>query len=228
MIASRSTPKLVGAKRVLLRLTNPRHADLDRNIELVERGWDSARRILTRANGICGCGHRWKHLMDGVEVMLLDRSPYTARCWDDDRVWINLPKFSEEVDRAAVLVHEFMHRVWFQCLSREQQDRWLKSWKETKKRPSPRWATCSGTVSSYACTDDIEDFAEVGLAVVYGRVDAHNWKRWLDMCGCHRGTCERPTPRASIAGKVSAHADWRPKRASRRSSRRASRRNRSR
>ena len=39
--------------------------------------------------------------MDGVEVMLLDRAPYTARCWDDDRVWINLPLFGEEPDGGA-------------------------------------------------------------------------------------------------------------------------------
>ena len=88
--------------------------------------------------------------------MLLDRAPYTARCWDDDRVWINLPLFGEEPNGGVdALVHEFGHRVWFQCLSEKQQDQWGKSWVETKKRPTPRWTgECSGTISGYACTSD--------------------------------------------------------------------------
>jgi hypothetical protein len=191
---SRSNPHLDGARNVYFRLTNPQHADLGRHIEKVERGWAAARKTLASVGGICHCGNRWGHLMNGVDVMLLDKAPYTARCWDDDRVWINLPLFHDEPnDGVDALIHEFGHRVWFQCLSREQQDRWAASWRETKKRKAPLWSgQCSGTISGYACTSDLEDFAEVFLAVVRGRVDEHNRKRWQDVCGCSGGACERP------------------------------------
>ncbi len=199
-----SNPRLDGARHVYFRLTNPQHADLDRNIKKVEDAWVGARKVLASVTGICHCGNRWGHLMDGVEVMLLDRAPYTARCWDDDRVWINLPLFGEEPNGGVdALVHEFGHRVWFQCLSEKQQDQWGKSWVETKKRPTPRWTgECSGTISGYACTSDLEDFAEVFQAVVLGRVDDHNWKRWVEVCGCGKGgSCARPTRPPTPAGQ---------------------------
>ena len=193
---SQSKPRLDGARNVYFRLTSPQHADLARNIEKVERGWAAARRVLASAGGLCHCGNRWGHLMNGVDVTLLDKAPYTARCWDDDRVWVNLPLFHDEPnDGVDALVHEFGHRVWFQCLTEEQQDRWAASWRQTKKRPTPRWAgQCSGTISGYACTSDLEDFAEVFLAVVRGRVDEHNRKRWQEVCGCGKGACEARTP----------------------------------
>jgi hypothetical protein len=204
---SGSKPNLQGARRVLFRLTDPGHADLDRNIQKVEKAWARARQVLSKIGGICHCGDRWGHLMNGVEVTLLDRSPYTARCWDDDRVWINLPLFSEESDGGVeALVHEFGHRVWFQCLSREQQDKWRQSWVKAKQRPNPRWTgQCSGTISGYACTSDLEDFAEVFLAIVMGRVDEHNRQRWTEVCGCGKGSsCSRPT-RTKGSPSASAH-----------------------
>jgi len=209
---SRSNPRLDGARQIYFRLTHPQHADLARNIEKVEQAWARARRVLASVGGICHCGKRWGHLMDGVEVTLLDRSPYTARCWDDDRIWINLPLFGGEANGVDALVHEFGHRVWFQCLSDEQQARWGKSWNEIKKRPTPQWSgQCSGTVSGYACTSDLEDFAEVFLAVVRGRVDDHNWKRWVDVCGCGKGaSCDRPPHTRSASRKEDdASADGR-------------------
>ena len=207
-----SNPRLDGARHVRFRLTNPRHAELARNVEKVEKAWARARQLLASAGGLCHCGNRWGHLMDGVEVMLLDRAPYTARCWDDDRVWINLPLFGEEPDGGAeALVHEFGHRVWFQCLSPEQQDEWTKSWNEAKRRPAPRWTECSGTITGYACTNDLEDFAEVFQAVVLGRVDDYNWKRWVAVCGCGEGgSCARPTRRMERpSGEQPTHGDMR-------------------
>jgi hypothetical protein len=199
-----SDPRLDGARKVYFRLTNPQHADLDRNIRQVETAWAKARKALASAGGLCHCGNRWGHLMNGVEVTLLDRSPYTARCWDDDRVWINLPFFAEETDGGVgALVHEFGHRVWFQCLSQEQQDQWTRSWNEARKRPTPRWTgECSGTISGYACTSDLEDFAEVFKAVVMGEVDPYNRKRWVEVCGCGKGeVCERPHTAAPSANQ---------------------------
>lgn len=202
-----SNPRLDGASHVYFRLTDPRHADLDRNIQKVEGAWARARKVLVGAGGLCHCGHRWGHLMDGVEVMLLDRAPYTARCWDDDRVWINLPLFSEEPDGGVgALVHEFGHRIWFKCLSPEQQADWAKSWHEAKKRPAPRWeGQCSGTVSGYACTSDLEDFAEVFQAMVLGTIDDYNWKRWVDVCGCGKGSCEAPVRKVAKPSGASAN-----------------------
>jgi hypothetical protein len=202
-----SNPCLRGARNVYFRLTDPRHADLDRNIRKVESAWARARKLLVGAGGLCHCGNRWGHLMDGVEVMLLDRAPYTARCWDDDRVWINLPLFSVEPDGGVgALVHEFGHRIWFQCLSDKQQAQWTKSWQEAKKRPAPRWeGGCSGTVSGYACTSDLEDFAEVFQAMVLGTIDDYNWKRWVDVCGCGKGSCEAPVRKAAKPSGASAN-----------------------
>ena len=201
-----SNPRLDGARHVYFRLTDPRHADLDRNIQKVESAWARARKVLAAAGGLCHCGNRWGHLMDGVEVMLLDRSPYTARCWDDDRVWINLPLFGEEADGGVgALVHEFGHRIWFQCLSREQQAEWAKSWKKVQKRSTPRWGKCSGTVSEYACTSDLEDFAEVFQAMVFGTIDDYNWKRWVEVCGCGKGSCERPVRKVAKPEGASAN-----------------------
>ena len=217
-------PTLDGAKSVKFKLSNPRHADLTRNIDRVARAWKQARRVLSAVGGVCHCGKRWKHLMDGVEVTLLDRSAYTARCWDDDRVWINLPRFADEADGGVdALVHEFGHRVWFQCLSDKQQDAWGRSWREVKKRASPRWpGKCSGTVSSNACTSDLEDFAEVFVAAVRGRIDDANWKRWVEVCGCKSGSCARPT--RDMEQKTARSGDVVRRRASRRSSSRRSRR----
>jgi hypothetical protein len=202
-----SNPRLDGARHVYFRLTDPRHADLDGDIQKVESAWARARKVLVGAGGLCHCGNRWGHLMDGVEVMLLDRAPYTARCWDDDRVWINLPLFAEEPDGGVgALVHEFGHRIWFQCLSPEQQAAWAKSWQEAKKRPSPRWeGQCSGTVSGYACTSDLEDFAEVFQAMVQGTIDDYNWKRWVAVCGCGKGSCEAPVRRVAKPSGESAN-----------------------
>jgi len=220
-----SKPHLDGAKRVDFRLTNSQHADLDRNIDKVERAWARARRVLASAGGLCHCGNRWGHLMDGVEVTLLDRSAYTARCWDDDRVWINLHRFADEEDGGVdALVHEFGHRVWFQCLSRKQQNAWGQSWRKVKKLSTPRWSgKCSGTVSSYACTSALEDFAEVFVAVIRGRADGPNWDRWTEVCGCQGGACARPTRSAeSRAGDVRRQRRSRRSRGSSRRSRRAS------
>lgn len=179
-------PRLQGAKKVQIRLTNKHHADLDEQIEVVKDAWDDAHRILERAGGLCGCGRRWGHMMNGMNVTLLDKAPYTARCWDDDRLLIHLKKFSEEEDGGVgVLVHEFGHRVWFQCLTDEQREAWRKGYTKLKSNSRPRWgSSCGGVVSEYACTDDLEDFAETYRMIVYGQIDKRNLERWLEVCDC--------------------------------------------
>jgi hypothetical protein len=185
-VGNPSTPSLQGAKSVRFQLDGRHHADVRDQVEVVEDAWREARRILSRAGGLCHCGNRWGHLMNGVEVTLLDKAPYTARCWDDDRLLIHLKKFSEEPDGGVgVLVHEFGHRVWFQCLSREQQDEWTASFKKAKSRcKSSQRTRCGGLVSDYAYEDDLEDFAETFRTLVYGTIDKKNLQRWLDVCGC--------------------------------------------
>ena len=151
-----ATPRLQGAKAVRFQLNGRHHADVSGQVEVVEDAWRDARRILSRAGGLCHCGNRWGHLMNGVEVTLLDKAPYTARCWDDDRLLIHLKKFSEEPDGGVgVLVHEFGHRVWFQCLSREQQDEWTASFKKAKSHCSVRQRTTAEVSSASTRTKTI-------------------------------------------------------------------------
>jgi hypothetical protein len=199
-------PRLEGARRVSFQLTRPRHADLSRDVRVIQESWQKARRILARAKGLCSCGTRWHHLMDGMKVILSDSLEVIARCWDDDRLIINPQKFGQEPDGAETLVHELGHRVWFQCLTRAKQDAWHQSWRQHK-----HGSTCRGLVSGYACTDELEDFAEVFTAIVYGRVDAQNWKRWQAVCGCGTTECSPKPPPALVraADAPRKHADRR-------------------
>jgi len=94
--------------------------------------------------------------MDGVEVILVEytgRESYTARCWDDDRIFINVPRLAEQAKPARVLVHEYGHRVWFHCLSHSQRSVWLSTYAHAKKNGQ--------LISSYSSTAATEDFAEV-------------------------------------------------------------------
>ena len=187
-------------------LKHPRHADLNRDVQMIADSWQKARRILDRAKGLCSCGTRWSHLMDGMNVILSDSLEVIARCWDDDRLLINPRKFSQEPDGAETLVHEFGHRVWFQCLDRKQQDTWHQSWMQNK---SGTGASCRGLVSSYACTDELEDFAEVFTALVYGRATPTHWKRWQAVCGCGKTECKPTPPPALARAGDRRHADRR-------------------
>jgi hypothetical protein len=140
--------------------------------------------------------------MDGMSVTLIDKSNFVARCWDDDRLLVNLLKFLHEIDGGATLVHEFGHRIWFQCLDRRAQDRWYKSWLAAKQKRSARGGpTCGALVSEYACTDEIEDFAEVFRAIVYGEADRAQIARWVDVCGGSCGSRARASRRASRASR---------------------------
>lgn len=155
---------LPGARRVLLRLSNPTHKSLSADFVSVEDGWHGAQDKLRRAGFL--------KASLGMEVMLLDHAPYTARCWDDDRLWIHVRKLAKEDDRgASVLVHEFGHRIWFQHLSDAQREAWWRGFDASRK-------TCS-LVSAYACTDELENFAEVFRAHIYGTLDRENKRRWV-------------------------------------------------
>jgi hypothetical protein len=184
-------PRLEGAKAVHFRVKSRTDPRLEPQMKFVENAWRGARQKLQGAGGFCGCGSKWPHIMNGVEVTLVDKAPYTARCWDDDRLFIHLKRFSEEKDGGVpVIVHEFGHRVWFQCLDHEARDIWKQSFLHAKKQTPARWGNaCGGVVSEYACTDELEDFAEVFRMLVYGKIDSFNQQRWKDVCACRDKRC---------------------------------------
>jgi hypothetical protein len=207
-------PRLQGVKKIQYRLHGKNHPQIEQQVQFVEKAWNAAHQKLQGAGGLCGCGSKWPHLMNGVTVTLTDKAPYTARCWDDDRLFIHLKKFSQETDGGVgVLVHEFGHRVWFQCLDHEKRDIWKQSFKQAKSRPSPRWGNaCGGVVSEYACTDELEDFAEAFRMLVYGKLDAYNMGRWRDVCACRDARCSVDGKSAKLLNAPAAagrrRSDW--------------------
>lgn len=163
-----TTIVLPGARRVSANFVKPTRRGLEEELRVVRRAWMGGGEACRRAG--------WAHAHDGLAVTLLDRAPYIARAWDDDRLWINVPALAKHPHPPGVMVHEFGHRIWFLCLNDRQRAAWGASWRACRAR-----AGCK-LVSTYAGRDSIEDFAEVFKQVVLGRpLNAENRRRWEDL-----------------------------------------------
>jgi len=197
-------PRFLGAKSVRVGMPDSDARRLRGEIQIAATAWTVARARL-RSRG-------WKSGAEGVEIILVaDRTDYTARFWDDDRLFIHVEKLAmhgrsrlDGLSATAVIVHELGHRVWFQCLNEANRHAWARHWKELKRGGRVHGSTSGRFVSTYAKTDPMEDFAECFRAIILEeRMSAENRARisLLEGMACRlRG----PTRYASQARSRSA------------------------